>query len=631
MWPAPRSFRQAPLPQRLSESAERADRATMPTSSSTPAAALRSLALAAPPSAVLSRRCAPPRRATRAPPLTAKSSSSKPTNSWSPATPTPSATSTSAPSTDRRSAPTSPARSRSGRPAATMPTTAQFEGATDDGTRSSSRPKSGWSRPTPTAASTSTCATWKPGRRRWSPRATRPARPAAATAPSPPRFAGVDAERRPRSSSTPKSSSPAATPTTRSTSTCATWTAKTTKLVSAGDAACLPGCGNGAFDVSRRGISADGTYAYFTTAEQLSGADTDAAIDIYARDLETGTTTLVSAGSCRRLRQRRRGADLRRQPRPTAPGSSSAAKKSWSAPTATTATDVYARDLPAGPTILISGGSGRRHRQLRRRLRRRLPRLLHHRRGLVAADEDGANDVYEWTRRDARTWSPRPTCAQPLRGHLRRGQRRLDRGALQHRRAARPPQTTDDSDDIYRQQVGGGAPVLVSRGKRAAPPAGNGDFDARFDRSLRRRLARRLHHRRGAPRPKTTTTKTTSTRATSAPARSEPDHDRAELLPAEKRQLRRHLRRCLRGRPPRLLPHGRALHPRRRRQRSRRLRTLPRQRPGRRRDAAGLDRELARPRTRPAAADADRHQPRPRPAAIDHAAGPRRSRRPVRR
>src|SRR6478672_3550015 len=124
-------------------------------------------------------------------------------------------------------------------------------------------------------------------------------------------------------------------------------TAGETKLVSAGAASCQPACGNGEFEVSRRGISGDGSFAYFTTAEPLSGADTDSAFDIYARDLEAGTTSLVSTGSCAGCGN---GGAV-----PIFNGSSldrtrvffSSEEKLVGADT-DSATDVYARDLPAG-------------------------------------------------------------------------------------------------------------------------------------------------------------------------------------------------------------------------------------------------------------------------------------------
>lgn len=73
----------------------------------------------------------------------------------------------------------------------------------------------------------------------------------------------------------------------------------TTALVSAGDPSCAPqGCGNGGFDASSApgGVVPSGQRVFFHTAERLSGADGDSAVDVYVRDLIAGTTTLVSAG-----------------------------------------------------------------------------------------------------------------------------------------------------------------------------------------------------------------------------------------------------------------------------------------------------------------------------------------------
>src|SRR5205823_5195512 len=63
----------------------------------------------------------------------------------------------------------------------------------------------------------------------------------------------------------------------------------TTTLVSTG-----PAGGNGAFDASYRGSSADGSHVFFETPESLTSNDTDSAVDVY--DRSGGTTSLVSAG-----------------------------------------------------------------------------------------------------------------------------------------------------------------------------------------------------------------------------------------------------------------------------------------------------------------------------------------------
>jgi hypothetical protein len=73
----------------------------------------------------------------------------------------------------------------------------------------------------------------------------------------------------------------------------------TTRLVSDGDPTCSPACGDANLPSSFApgGLVPGGERIFFRTAEQLSPADDDASFDIYVRDLAAGTTTLVSAGS----------------------------------------------------------------------------------------------------------------------------------------------------------------------------------------------------------------------------------------------------------------------------------------------------------------------------------------------
>ena len=77
-------------------------------------------------------------------------------------------------------------------------------------------------------------------------------------------------------------------------------TAEETVLVSAADPTCISGsCGNGSEGASYKGVEDAGDKAVFTTAESLSPADGDTNPDIYERDLNGGTTTLVSvADTC---------------------------------------------------------------------------------------------------------------------------------------------------------------------------------------------------------------------------------------------------------------------------------------------------------------------------------------------
>ena len=75
--------------------------------------------------------------------------------------------------------------------------------------------------------------------------------------------------------------------------------AETTRLVSAPDPSCA-GCVSEGLDPQFRGTDDSGSRAFFTTDEKLASADTDAGeSDIYARDLAAGTTALVSVpGTC---------------------------------------------------------------------------------------------------------------------------------------------------------------------------------------------------------------------------------------------------------------------------------------------------------------------------------------------
>lgn len=251
-----------------------------------------------------------------------------------------------------------------------------------------------------------------------------------------------------------------------------------TTLVSAGAAACQPGCGNGEFEVSRRGISADGAFAYFTTAEALSAADGDSASDVYARDLEGGTTSLVSTGSC--------GGCGNGGAVPIFNGSSAdgtrvffSSEEKLVEADADEATDVYARDLPAGPTTLISGGSGDVTASFSAASADGADVFFTTAEGLLEADQDGANDVYEWTGGTLVLVTSAP-CGSLCGANFEAAS--ADSTQVVFSTAA--PLVAEDEDtnvDIYRQEVGGGAPVLVSRGDAGCPSCWNGDYEARFN------------------------------------------------------------------------------------------------------------------------------------------------------
>lgn len=258
---------------------------------------------------------------------------------------------------------------------------------------------------------------------------------------------------------------------------------ETTSLVSAGSTSCAPGCGNGPFDAALRGVSADGSHVFFTTAESLSSADTDSVVDIYARDLTSETTTLVSQGGSGCAPACGNGTKV-----PIFQDSSQNGSRvffSTDEPLVgadkDTATDIYARDLPNGPTTLISGGSS--------------PTLTASfaaatadgskvffttAESLLPEDEDEANDVYEWSGGTLGLVTSAQcvgTCGASFDAVS------TDGSTVVFSTAERlSGEDTDNSVDIYSQAVGGGTPVLVSRGTDCGA-CGNGAADARFDRA----------------------------------------------------------------------------------------------------------------------------------------------------
>ncbi|MFP5388309.1 MAG: TolB family protein [Thermoleophilia bacterium] len=257
----------------------------------------------------------------------------------------------------------------------------------------------------------------------------------------------------------------------------------TTSLVSAGGSSCAPSCGNGTFDVALRGTSLGGSHAYFTTAESLSAADTDPVVDIYARNLTSETTTLVSEGGEGCAPGCGNGMQV-----PVFQSSSENGSRvffSTDEPLVgadkDTATDIYARDLPAGPTTLISGGSSL---TLTASFAAATADGLHvfftTAESLAAEDEDSANDVYEWTG-GALDLVTSAACASAC-GATFNAVSDDGETVLFSTAEKLSGEDTDSSVDIYAQEVGGGSPLLVSRGA-GCTGCGNGPDDARFDRA----------------------------------------------------------------------------------------------------------------------------------------------------
>jgi Tol biopolymer transport system component len=133
----------------------------------------------------------------------------------------------------------------------------------------------------------------------------------------------------------------------------------TTTLVSAGSFSCAAsGCGNGDFDAGAvaEGVVDEGNDVFFVSSEKLSTQDGDESPDVYVRDLEAGTTTLVSAagspcsGSCGN------GAKPAFFLGASADGSKAifTSGESLVAADADSETDLYQRNLTSGETKLVS-------------------------------------------------------------------------------------------------------------------------------------------------------------------------------------------------------------------------------------------------------------------------------------
>jgi Tol biopolymer transport system component len=267
---------------------------------------------------------------------------------------------------------------------------------------------------------------------------------------------------------------------------------ETTTLVSVAAASCSGSCGNGSDpdNAVMWGLSADASTVFFTTPESLSTADTDSKIDIYARDLSEGTTTLVSQAdsSC--------GGCSNEGELPVFRGSSADGSRAFfvtaerlTGGDSDGATDVYARELPGGPTMLVSAGGGADTPAAFAAIDESGEHAFFTTgESLVGgADTNGANDIYEWTEGGG---SPSlitsGTCTQgAARNCGSFFNAAVGSSTVFFTTTESLVPADEDSGggaDIYAQEVGGGEPVWVSEGDgECQPECGNGGEPAIFD------------------------------------------------------------------------------------------------------------------------------------------------------
>jgi hypothetical protein len=251
-----------------------------------------------------------------------------------------------------------------------------------------------------------------------------------------------------------------------------------TLLVSAGEASCAPACGNAETSASPVGLIDDGAIAYFATTEALSDADDDQALDVYARALPSGPTTLVSRG------------DLACAPcgNGTAASIFAAASGDGARVTFVTteklvpgdddgANDVY--QVSSGSPTLVSAGTEAKPASFAAASDDGT-RVFYttSERVLPGSDSNNGTDVYMWQGGAPQLITSGSCCASNF------DEITADGSYVFFTTVEKLVAGDDDqSADVYRRPAAGGSPVLVSAGAASCAPCGNGEVPARFNRA----------------------------------------------------------------------------------------------------------------------------------------------------
>jgi hypothetical protein len=265
--------------------------------------------------------------------------------------------------------------------------------------------------------------------------------------------------------------------------------ANTTTLVSQGATSCsASGCGNAPIDViavAGGGIAAGGQRIFFRTVEALSSLDTDTALDVYMRQIPTAgaaSTTLVSQGAASCAGSGCGNAAL--------PASLSHVSDDGTKAVLTSSeglatgdvdglTDIYARDLTAGTTMLVSvagacstttcnpsyGGASNDGSHV----------FFETTAAIAPTDLDTSSDVYDWAGGVLQLVSSGPDGGNaPI--HVTYAGASAD-GAAVYFQTTEPLDEDADEDtalDVYRRQ--GGATALISTGSPGPDQALPADF-----------------------------------------------------------------------------------------------------------------------------------------------------------
>lgn len=254
--------------------------------------------------------------------------------------------------------------------------------------------------------------------------------------------------------------------------------------------------GNDAYPAQYDGISNDGSKVFFSTEEPLVLADTDRSEDVYMRNLETNTTTLVSQGdaSCASEGCGNGASDSSFVPGGVVPSGERVffvTSERLNAADEDNSLDVYMRDLTSGETVLVSRGdsscaasgcgNGPQSVVFDQASEDGEKVFFTTEEDLVAGDEDGRVDIYE---RDLATETTKlvsvpgvcPTLLSEQTCDPTFGGASSDGSHVFFESNERiSPADEDNSQDVY-DWSGSGTPALVSTGSSG----GNGAFNATY-------------------------------------------------------------------------------------------------------------------------------------------------------
>jgi Tol biopolymer transport system component len=259
-----------------------------------------------------------------------------------------------------------------------------------------------------------------------------------------------------------------------------------TTLVSEAAPSCsTPGCGDAASPASFDGSSADALSVAFSTDEPLSGEDEDSAEDVYVRDVQGGTTDLVSlAGTC---------------PSPLGPGectpifegiSSDGSHVFFETGEQVAAgedtddkQDVYgwSGGTPVRVSTGAGGGNGADNATYQGTTADGSAAFFETDESLAPADGDTVDDVYERAGGETVLVSTGPTDSLP--GSPAHFERATADGASIAFTTAQPltGEDTDSSRDVYLRDPSGESTTLVSvAGAGCGGSCGSGEIDASF-------------------------------------------------------------------------------------------------------------------------------------------------------